>query len=204
MPNAAIMTPLPPPGPKPISQAPNGSLWNEASGSLLQDIKAHKVGDILTITVSEESKASKTATTQTSKDTSLAGQFDFAGASTGGKPPVGAATLGPWTGKFSNGFNGSGVTAKADSMAALMTATVVGVVPNGNLIIRGSRWTQVNNEMQQIVLEGVIRPADITRNNTILSQSIAEAKIFIVGKGPLSKHQKPGWGLQLLDMVSPF
>jgi flagellar L-ring protein precursor FlgH len=85
-----------------------------------------------------------------------------------------------------------------------VTATVVDVSPGGNLVIRGTRWTQVNNEMQQIVLEGVVRPTDVTRNNTVLSQNVGEAKIFFVGKGPLTQHQKPGWALQLFDLISPF
>lgn len=207
-PNAALMTaPMPQAGPKPLSQTPTGSLWQEANGSLFQDIKAHKIGDILTITVSEESKASKTATTQTTRDKTYAASMNFAGVAAGAPVttnPIGGASMNPLDGDFKHGFSGSGVTSKTDSMSAYMTATVVNIAPNGNLIIRGSRWTQVNNEMQQIVVEGVVRPADITRNNTVLSQSIAEAKIFFVGKGPVTQHQKPGWALQLFDLVSPF
>ena len=203
-----LLSPMPPPGPQPISRASTGSLWHDNTTSLFQDVKAHKIGDIVTITVSEESSASKAATTTASRDKSFSGQFNFSGM---GLNPSGssvnsknAASFGPYSGTFSNGFKGDGATSKTDSMTAYMTATVTEVLPNGNLVIRGSRWTKVNNEMQQIVLEGVVRPNDVTRTNTVLSQQIAEAKIFFVGKGPVSQAQKQGWLGQLFELINPF
>jgi flagellar L-ring protein precursor FlgH len=112
--------------------------------------------------------------------------------------------LGPYNGSFSSAFNGNGTTSQADTMTAYITATVIDVLPNGNLVIRGSRWTKVNDEMQQIVLEGVVRPIDITNTNTVLSQNVAEAKIFLLGKGPVTQYQKPGWLGQVWDFISPF
>jgi flagellar L-ring protein FlgH len=186
-------------------EAPSGSLWSENSASLYQDLKAKRVGDIVTITVSEESKGSNLATTNATRDKSLEGSLKFAGVSTPGmSSPVGAFAFGPYQGSFKNDFAGKGATSRAESISAYMTATVVDVLPSGNLVIRGSRWTKVNDEMQQTILEGVVRPSDITRNNTVLSQNIAEAKIFLVGKGPVSSHQKPGWLGQVIDAISPF
>jgi len=196
--------PYPEPGPQPASLAPTGSLWASSSGSLFADLKAHKIGDVVTITISEQSNASKAAATSASRDKEFSGQFTFAGVGVNGSAQKGAVNFGPYNGKFSNAFTGSGQTTQADSMTAYMTATVVDVLPNGNMVIRGSRWTKVNDELQQIVLEGVVRPADITRNNSVLSQNVAEAKIFLVGKGPVAQHQKPGWLGQILDFVSPF
>lgn len=186
-------------------EAPSGSLWSENSGSLYQDIKAKRVGDIVTITVSEESKGTKQAATNTNKDKSLEGSMKFTGFATNGmSSPVGGFTFGPYQGSFKNDFTGKGTTTRTDSISAYMTATVVDVLPNGNLVIRGSRWTKVNDEMQQTILEGVVRPSDITRNNTVLSQNIADAKIFLVGKGPVSNQQKPGWLGQIIDAILPF
>lgn len=200
-------TPLPDAGPQPSSLAPTGSLWAPASGSLYADLRATKVGDVLTITISEEAKASKAATTSATREKTLSGNFTFAGAglnASGVANPKGAASFGPYSGSFANGFSGNGATTKQDSLTAYMSATVVDVLPNGNLVIRGSRWTKVNDEMQQLVMEGVVRPTDISRTNTVLSQNVAEAKIFMLGKGPVSQHQKPGWLGQILDAVSPF
>ena len=89
-------------------------------------------------------------------------------------------------------------------MTAYMTATVIDVLPSGNLLIRGSRWTKVNDELQQIVLEGVVRPVDISTNNTVLSQNVAEAKIYLLGKGPVTQYQKPGWLGQILGFHFTF
>lgn len=188
----------------PSPRVPSGSLWSSQSGSLYRDIKARDIGDVLTIVVSEESRASKTSQTGTNRSRNFSGSASFGGATAGDKTLMGPLTLNAYQGEFGTGFTGQGSTTKKDSMTAYMTATVMDVLPNGNLFIRGSRWTKVNNEMQQIVLEGVVRPKDINRNNAVLSQNIADAKIFFEGKGPVSQHQRPGWVFQLLDILSPF
>jgi flagellar L-ring protein precursor FlgH len=198
--------PLPEPGPQPSSLAPTGSLWAPSSGSLFADVKASKVGDMVTITISETSQASKQSQTQTARTQSMSGQFNFGGVTTGPGPstPKGVFAVNPYSGQFQKAFNGTGQTNQQDSMTAYMTATVVDVLPNCNLVIRGSRWTKVNDEMQQIIVEGIVRPNDINRDNTVLSQNVAEAKIFLVGKGPVTQHNKPGWLGQIIDFVSPF
>ena len=198
--------PLPEAGPQPASLAPTGSLWAPSSGSLFADLKASKVGDIVTITVSETSAASKASATTNSKAQNFTGSFTFGGVGVGSNVnnPKGGVNIAPYNGSFSKSFAGNGATSQTDSMTTYMTATVVDILPSGNFLIRGSRWTKVNDELQQIVLEGVIRPADINSNNTVLSQNVAEAKIFLLGKGPVTQYQKPGWLGQLWDFVSPF
>lgn len=197
---------LPEPGPPPASLAPTGSVWSPANGSLFADVRATKIGDILTITVSETSSASKAATTTTDRAKNFQGSLTFAGVGVGSgvSSPKGALAFGPYNGSFSSNFKGDGTTTHTDTMTAYMTATVIDILPSGNFLIRGSRWTKVNDEMQQIVLEGVVRPADISRTNTVLSQNVAEAKIFLLGKGPVAQHQKPGWLGQIWDFLSPF
>lgn len=206
---AAGTCPTPPPlampsqGPGPDESPTTGSIWTPASTSFFQDLKAKRVGDVLTITVSEKSDASKEATTATGRKRDNSGDVNFSGLTVGSKTVAGALKTG-YTAEFDNNFKGSGVTTKTDKMSAYMTATVVEIMPNGNLFIRGSRWTKVNEELQQIVLEGVVRPIDVNRNNEILSQKIGDAKIFFVGKGPVTTQQRPGWLGQLFDIVNPF
>ena len=198
--------PLPEAGPQPASLAPTGSLWAPASGSLFADIKATKVGDIVTITVSESSTGSKATTTSNQKAQNFTGSLSFGGINygSGTTNPKGAFSIAPYNGAFNKTFAGSGATSQTDTMTAYMTATVIDVLPSGNFLIRGSRWTKVNDELQQIVLEGVIRPADINTNNTVLSQNVAEAKIYLLGKGPVTQYSKPGWLGQVFDFISPF
>lgn len=190
-------------GPAPDQSATTGSLWTSASSSFYQDLKAKRVGDVLTITVRENSDASKQASTNTGRSRDNSADASFAGLTAGNTNVLGPAKTG-YSAKFDNNFKGSGVTTKTDKMTAYMTATVVDILPNGNLFIRGARWTKVNEELQQIVLEGVVRPTDINRHNEILSQKIGDAKIFFVGKGPVSTQQRPGWLGQLFDIINPF
>jgi flagellar L-ring protein FlgH len=194
---------LPAEGPRPDETSPTGSIWTPTSIAFYQDLKAKRVGDVLTITVSEKSDASKEASTKTGRYRDNSADVAFAGLTAGNTTVLGPAKTG-YTAKFDNNFKGSGVTSKTDKMSAYMSATVVDILPNGNLFIRGSRWTKVNEELQQIVLEGVVRPNDVNRNNEILSQKIGDAKIFFVGKGPVSTQQRPGWLGQIFDIINPF
>ena len=199
--------PLPPAGSPPNSLDPTGSVWSPGDGSLFSDVTAHRVGDLVTITVSENSSGTNTAATTATRTSTSQGSINFAGVGVGASGvanPKGMFSFGPYNTSFSRNFKGNGSTSSTNTVTAYMTATVVAVLPNGNLVIRGSRWTKVNDELEQIVLEGVIRPVDITANNTILSQDVAEARIFMIGKGPVSQDQKPGWLEQLWDFVSPF
>ncbi len=181
-----------------------GSLWGPASNSYFQDIKARAVGDVVTITVSEESKAQNQANTKANKNQDYASSLTIQDPTLGGKSLMGGDTSLGWKGTFANKFQGQGSTDRSNSITAIMTATVVDIMPNGNMLIRGSRWTKVNEEYQQIVLEGVVRPSDVTRNNTVLSQNIADARIYVVGKGPVTQVQKPGWLSQLINYINPF
>ncbi|MGC8719796.1 MAG: flagellar basal body L-ring protein FlgH [Thermodesulforhabdaceae bacterium] len=183
---------------------PSGSIWTNQSGSLYQDIKARNVGDIVTITVSESADASEEATTETKRSHDWGGSISASNPAVAGKNLLGGATALDYSAQFGRGNKGSGKTTRTNTVKAYMTATVVDVLPNGNLVIRGSRWVKVNDELHQIVLEGVIRPVDISRNNTVMSQNIADAKIFIVGKGPVSRQQRPGWLGQIIDLLFPF
>ena len=181
-----------------------GSLWGAQLGSLMLDNKARNVGDTITITVSESSTAENKANTTTSRSHTVSANASLSDPTFAGKSVLGGATTLGYTGTFDKGLTGKGSTDRTNTITAAMTATVVEVLPNGNLVIRGSRWTKVNEEYQQIILEGVVRPADVTRSNTVLSQQIADARIFIAGKGPVSQVQKPGWLGQLFDAITPF
>ncbi|MEJ5300778.1 MAG: flagellar basal body L-ring protein FlgH [Thermodesulforhabdaceae bacterium] len=191
------------PSSQPLPQ-PSGSIWNNQVGSLYRDIKARNIGDTITITVSESADASEEATTETNRTHSWGGKLSASNPAVAGKNLLGGSTALDYGAEFGRGLKGSGKTTRTNTVKAYMTATVVDVLPNGNLVIRGSRWVKVNDEVHQIILEGVVRPVDITRNNTVMSQNIADAKIFIVGKGPVSRQQRPGWLGQIMDLLFPF
>jgi len=93
---------------------------------------------------------------------------------------------------------------KEDTMTTSIGCTVIEVMQNGNLILRGSRELQVNGETQYITLQGVVRPIDVTSQNTVLSTQLADAKIYYTGRGVLTDKQTPGWLARLFDHIWPF
>jgi flagellar L-ring protein precursor FlgH len=188
-----------------------GSLWPQSAdkNGLFSDSKASKVGDIVTITISETASATKNANTTASKDSSQAismskifglgsnmGITDFLGSGNPFDPSLATSNK--------NNFKGSGATSRSDTLTATMTAVITKILPSGNLEIEGKRMVKVNNEKQTLVLTGVIRPMDIGYNNVISSTLIANAEIQYDGRGVVSDKQRVGWGTRILDFVWPF
>ena len=83
-------------------------------------------------------------------------------------------------------------------------AVVTQVLPNGNLMIRGSQEVRVNFELRQLTVAGIVRPSDISRNNTVAYDRVAEARVSYGGRGRLSEVQQPAWGQQIYDIAKPF
>ncbi len=183
-----------------------GSLWQNAAvmNDLFSNPKARRVGDIVTIKIVESSKASNTASTNTGKDSSVSlGLSKLLGL----ENKVGTTGFNPFSkieGGASNKFSGQGVTSRSGDLNAHITTKVVGIMPNGNLAISGSREVVVNNETQLIVLTGVIRPRDISSENVVLSTYISEARIAYSGSGIVHDNQRKGWLAEILDKISPF
>lgn len=198
------------------------SLWkgkgDSLNSSLFTDLKAREVNDILTIIISESSSAVRSATTTTGRDTTVDGKItDWFGLSKITKPLkalVGKEdiktkkhdtnNLPKWGIEVSHEFEGTGSTARKDTLVAKITCKVTEVLPNGNLLIEGKQVVTVNNEEQCIILTGIVRPADITPENTVYSYNVADARIIYTGKGPLGDKQKRGVFEWLLDFLWPF
>ncbi|PKN65459.1 MAG: flagellar biosynthesis protein FlgH [Deltaproteobacteria bacterium HGW-Deltaproteobacteria-15] len=200
----------------PVKEIPSdGSLWRgNGQKSLFRDLRAREVGDLVTVNIAESSKASKKANTKTSRESSIeAGINNVLGwegkikeiASLGNKnvrAAVDANNL--FKASLENEHEGKGETNRDESMTASITARVTSVTPDGNLYITGTREVRVNNETQYITLTGLIRPEDISPDNTVLSSYIADAKIAYSGSGPVSDKQRPGWLTRLVDFAWPF
>ena len=158
------------------------------------------VGDIVTIQVLENAQASKSASTKTSRGSSLSGSVQsFFGA------PLGAVPFKPEaSGSLTNEFDGSGSTSRQDTLVTTLTATITEELPRGRFRIEGYREVSINNERQYILLRGVIRRQDISTSNTVLSTDIADAQIAYSGHGVLSDKQRPGWLARAIDFGWPF
>lgn len=201
----------------PPSPAP-GSIWpgEMAASSLFTDKKAMYVNDIVTIVIDESSRGGNSADTKTSKDTkTFAGISSFLGVekyiarrnkdltdgdifSGGTEPSIYIE------GSSKNSLAGKGATSRDGTLKARITARVIEVLDNRNLVIEGRRQLMVNAEDQYIVITGIIRPEDITSDNMISSQYIADARIVYTGNGVINDKMRPGWLTRMIDRTWPF
>lgn len=154
------------------------------------DHKAYRPGDVLTVQVFENSSASTTADTGTRRNNRL--QTELAH----GSNKVAQAAL-----AVGGEFDGGGRTQRASRLLTTVTVIVQEVLPGGQLRIAGTQSVTVNEEVQRVSLEGLVRPIDITDGNVVQSTRIAEARITYVGEGDLTERSRRAWWRKLLDAV---
>jgi flagellar L-ring protein precursor FlgH len=177
--------------------AANGSLFSAVmANSLYSDVKARRVGDIITVRLSENTNATKSAGTTTSKDTSV----DVQPITGLGANPIRIGNETIQLGlNAGNEFSGDAQATQRNSLQGNISVTVVEVLPNQNLIIRGEKWLTLNNGDEYIRLTGVIRPANVTPTNEIQSTKIANARIQYSGTGSFARAQEKGWLTQFFS-----
>ncbi len=203
----------------------DGSIWlgGTQSGSFLFfDEKASRIGDLVTVVIIEQTRAEGDAKTETegsrTLDVSLSSQVGFQKLITspvrgllrilgldnpGTTVPEGTEVNVAKT-AFQNDFTGEGTTSRSGRFTGVITCRVIGVLSNGILHIRGRRSVVVNHEAQYISLEGLVRREDLTIENQVLSNSVAEMRLAYDGLGVLDDKQRPGWMARLIDWVYPF
>ena len=187
-----------------------GSLWQEENGRayLYEDMRAMRVGDILTIKIVENHKGSKSADTSAERDSTI--QNSLAGTAIGyvGIPGIrlgGEARRGLGIdASATNKFGGKGATNREGTLTGTISVVVTEVLPNGDLRVEGRREVTVNSEKQMMTIGGLVRRVDVDTKNTVLSSAIADAKIVYSGLGVLDDVQRPGWLVRVLDWVSPW
>ena len=187
-----------------------GSLWQEENGRayLYEDMRAMRVGDILTIKIVENHRGSKSADTSAERDSTI--QNSLSGSAIGyiGIPGIrlgGEARRGLGIdASASNKFGGKGATNREGTLTGTISVVVTEVLPNGDLRVEGRREVTVNSEKQLMTIAGIVRRVDVNTKNTVLSTAIADAKIVYSGLGVLDDVQRPGWLVRVLDWVSPF
>lgn len=188
-----------------VSQAPQaatGSIFRPGGGMLLfGDRKALRVGDLLTVMLVEKTDASKSASTATARDTSInltAPTLLGAPVLLGGNPilqnSVAAGTE----------FTGDGQSNQSNSLSGSITVTVSEVMANGNLRVRGEKLLSLNQGDEFIRLTGIVRPDDITPDNTVESTKLADTYISYGGSGVLADANSKGWLSRFFDVVWPF
>jgi flagellar L-ring protein precursor FlgH len=196
--------------PEPVS--PDGSLWKDQS-TLYEDRKAKRVNDLITILISESTTATKKAATNAKRNSTAGyGVDNIFGMNTDfgvqSLPMLKQYFSGKFTpsasGSATSAFAGSGDTSRQGTLTASISAKVLEVLPNSNMIIESRKEVIVNNEKEIVVIRGIIRPDDISPNNTISSAFVADAQIYLVGDGVLDDKQSQGWLVRFLDKIWPF
>ena len=157
---------------------------------LTADNKAFRPGDVLTVQVYENSSAATSADTATHRDNQL--QASLA---------IGSSRLYQAGINIGSDFSGGGQTQRASRLLVTLTVSVQEVLPGGHLRIAGTQDVTVNDELQRVTLEGVVRPVDITDGNVVQSTRIANARITYVGEGHLTERGRRSWWRKLLDAV---
>lgn len=168
----------------------DGSIYHDAQNmELFADPRAHRVGDILTISLVESTQASKKATTSTSKsDKTALDAPTILGHSlnVGGK----AATIGT---NGDRSFAGDGSSSQSNQLTGQITVTVAQRLSNGNLMVRGEKWLTINQGQELVRISGIVRPQDIGPDNSVASTRVADARIAYTGRGSLADANTQGW-----------
>lgn len=174
-----------------VTSAMAQSLYHEDTWrGLTADLKAYRLGDVLTVQVMENSTASSSADTGTRRGNAIRAELSH-----------GAAPVAQTAATVNGEFDGGGRTQRANRLLTTVTVTVREVLPGGQLRVAGSQAIRVNEELQQVTLEGLVRATDISDGNVVSSTRIADARITYVGEGDVSERARRSWWRRLLDAV---
>ena len=185
------------------SPAAAQSLWSERSGSLVTDLRARRAGDLVTILIDEQSTADKRAETDLSRDSSFSSRLTPPGFVRPKELRDFLTTLAA-DGASKSNYAGDGKTTRTDRATGIVTAKVMRVLDNGNLVIEGRRLVKVNQETQTLVVSGIVRPQDVLPDNTVASSRIADGEVRLEGSGTVSDRQKPGLIQRVFDFLGLY
>lgn len=202
---AAVRPSLPP-----VEPESHGAIYKPGFDvRLFEDLKARRIGDILTVRLSEATNASKSATTEIEKsNTSTITDPTILGTSPDFNVPkflplAATQNLNLESSLSSDHeFDGSGSSAQQNALTGTISVSVVEVLPNGNLIVRGEKRVTLNNGVEYVQLSGIIRQVDILADNSVLSTQINDATINYVGEGAVAESNFIGWLARFF--ASPF
>jgi flagellar L-ring protein precursor FlgH len=181
-----------PPLPVTDAAAPsNGAILAAGSElSLFEDLRARRVGDVLTIVLQEATSATKSASTSTKKATDVS----LPGPTLAGRPvTVNGTQVLDMSVSGDRQFDGEGSASQSNRLQGNITVTVVRRLANGNLVVQGQKWLRLNHGDEFVQIAGIVRPYDVGLDNTVSSDRVAEARISYGGKGVIANANQPGW-----------
>jgi len=197
---------MPMPQPELSEKQPN-SLWRTGSRAFFRDQRASRIGDILTVIISIDEKAQLSNQTKRSRansdDADITNLLGLESQMTKVLPEgINPSSLVKMGTNSSN--DGKGSVDRSEKINLRVAATITQVLPNGNLVMAGRQQVTVNFDLRELLVTGVIRPEDISAENTVKYDQVAEARISYGGRGQLQDYQQPRYGSQLYDIIMPF
>ncbi|MEM1019808.1 MAG: flagellar basal body L-ring protein FlgH [Sphingomonadales bacterium] len=186
---------------------PDTSLWRTGARAFFSDPRANKVGDLLTVNINIADNANVDNTTTRSRTSSdEAGITNFLGfeSNFGSFLPDAVNPSSLVDADSTTSTTGNGQVVRSEAVNLTVAAIVTQVLPNGNLVIQGRQEVRVNFEVRELIVAGIVRPQDITDDNTIPHTQMAEARISYGGRGQLTDMQQARYGQQLLDILFPY
>lgn len=185
--------------PAPPPPSANGAIFQAVNGyaPLTSGARASMVGDVLTILLVERTQASKASAANTDRS----GSFGLTPPTTG---PL--SLFDPSDVAVSGGgkFDGKGAAIQSNALSGEISVTIMAAYPNNTYLVRGEKLLTLNRGDEMIRISGLVRAADISLDNRVLSTRVADARISYAGKGDIARASKPGWLSQFFSIVSPF
>ncbi|MBS1092107.1 flagellar basal body L-ring protein FlgH [Gluconobacter sp. Dm-74] len=195
-----VSMPMPPLQPPPDEAA---SLWRSGSKAFFKDQRASQVGDLVTIIVDITDNAAfnngTTADRAADEKFGIPNLFGIKGkiiSSITGANSLNTAS--------SSDSSATGKITRNETVTLRLAGTITQVLPNGNFVVMGKQEVRVNSELRELGVSGIVRPQDITADNTVTHDRMAEARISYGGRGTLTQLQTPRYGQQFMDTVLPF
>ncbi len=192
--------------PEPARPGDRYSLWQDGASTLFRNPRAVDSGDVLTVHIEINDRASLDSSIDRSRDAEntfgLGFNYDFD--SSERVAPYSIELDGDGEIKSGTSTKGKGSIARSENIRLAVAAVVTDVLPNGNLVIKGTQEVRVNHEVRVLTVAGIVRPQDVTGENTIAYDKIAEARISYGGRGRIDDVNRPGWGQRLYDKYSAW
>ncbi len=181
----------------------NGSIYQQGRAvRLFEDTKAFRIGDLLSVTLSESTNASKSAATTTAKDDEIT---IGAGTILGATPTYNGNQILNNSLESERAFTGSGDSSQSNSLSGQITVMVVDLLPNNNLLVRGEKLIGLNQGSEFLRISGIVRPQDVSSDNVVESTKLANARIYYGGGGAIAEANTKGWLSRFFDSpVFPF
>jgi flagellar L-ring protein precursor FlgH len=183
-----------------------GSIYTEAQAGYLEDTRALRIGDVVLVRINEEADAQGGASTNLSKnvsrESSVTALLGLIPALRKAYPDMDPDELIAFA--TQSDFAGEGQTQRAGKLRGIIGVRVKQELPNGDLFVEGTKVVMINHEEYHLYISGVIRPADIERDNSVDSALVADARVEFTGRGDIADQVERGWLTKFFDWINPL